>query len=200
MSAIKNYKAYWYNCDNIEDYGWGCGWRCIQMLLSQYHANNDIFTIGREVKLDIYHQLQINDKLPFMDITWIGKYMKKYENTYKIYTINNINQINEFVSKLETYFTNYNKLVVVVSSGAISLIGGVKRIGKKTYVYLIDPHVWYKTDRFPSLIGFGNGGKGWTDLDNILYKGIDVLNISEKLFIELNEPSFLFLYDKPKNN
>ena len=39
LSCMKTSLYIPYNCNKVDDYGWGCAWRCIQMLLSARSEN-----------------------------------------------------------------------------------------------------------------------------------------------------------------
>jgi hypothetical protein len=78
-NIVSHIDFYHYNCESIEDYGWGCAWRCIQMLISSAKVilNNEkvssinnsfenIFTTyGKRETLDnIYLKLNGLDVIP----------------------------------------------------------------------------------------------------------------------------------------
>ena len=39
FNVCNNYKFYYYNCDDFQDVGWGCGYRSLQTILSFYTEN-----------------------------------------------------------------------------------------------------------------------------------------------------------------
>lgn len=53
IKCIENFDFYYYNCEFINDYNWGCAWRCIQMVLSSLIYNNIIVGNKELIKFDL---------------------------------------------------------------------------------------------------------------------------------------------------
>lgn len=58
-----------YNCNKVDDYGWGCAWRCIQMLLSARSENKKMEQVpsfeylfrnfgNKQVLLELYKKMK----------------------------------------------------------------------------------------------------------------------------------------------
>src|SRR5262245_24117799 len=90
---LKDYTAYWYCCDGFNDTGFGCGWRCLQMLLAQlarrrFEANprlpGSLFEIAVEMNDWRCADPSIKriskssrEVLPFLDALWAARYFEQ---------------------------------------------------------------------------------------------------------------------------
>lgn len=187
--VLTNYTPKHYFSDNIDDKGWGCGWRCIQMLLSQYDIKKDIFTIAEEVKTLLGEEIQIdkeNTKISMADTYWIIMYISSiYQQMgidttdVEMYTIQSMNNLNDLFMKLQQHFMTQNSLVVVTAGGATALISGVQPSENGFDVYLVDPHVEDKEQNFDELQEFGKGGRGWINIRDVVLKGKNEIGIED---------------------
>ena len=181
---LTNYRPYYYRIDDINDTGWGCGWRCIQMLLSQISQTEfNIFTIAKEVEKLTKDNVRLdleNQKIGMADTYWIMLYVTDYyqrhgklTTKFTMLTINSIRLLNELYETLQYHFVEQDTLVVVSAGGATGLLAGVRpsRDGTTFEVYLIDPHM-SPGQSFNELVGFGDGGRGWIDIKDIILKGM----------------------------
>jgi hypothetical protein len=193
QNVITNYKPYYYGCDGINDTDWGCGWRCIQMLLSQLKIEKDLFTIAFETQELIGDPFTIdieNSKIHMADTYWIMLYtcdqVQKIgfdDAKFDMLTLQNTNEIPDLYQKLQEHFLTENNLVVVTASGATSLIAGVRSADSLFEVYLVDPHVQVtgneQQPNFDVLNGFGKGGRGWININEIILKGKNEIGIED---------------------
>ena len=178
------YKKYYYNCDNINDIGWGCGWRCIQNVISRF--SNKYVSLP-EIKKYLENN---NFKFPnnvnnygFIDGKMIEFYLKKY---YKVYEYN-IYKIEELYNLLKI-FNNQNNTGILIHDGYIVNFDRVDDMN----IYIIDPHV-YKND-FSSLKNIGYGGEGWMNIIDILYKNVDIIpSITKEEFLKNNTPTIYLI-------
>jgi len=188
MEIITNYTPKFYFQDELDDSGWGCGWRCIQMLLSQLGIDKDIFTIAFEVSELIGEGVNIdfdNRKINMADTYWILLYMCNVchmmgasEANMEMFTVESTTMLNELSERLQTHFLTQKSLVVVTAGGATALISGIKSNESGSFdVYLIDPHTSSLDVNFEELKGFGKGGRGWIDIRDIILKGMDEIGI-----------------------
>jgi hypothetical protein len=183
---ITNYTPKTYFQDNINDAVWGCGWRCIQMLLSQFGVDKDIFTIAKEVQDLLGENVGIdteNQRIHMADLSWIMLYVSSQyqqmgiESNIDMLTIENISMINSLYEKLQNHFITQSTLVGVTAGGATALIAGVRQCDNLFEVYLIDPHVDSLEQNFEVLQGFGKGGRGWINIRDVILKGKDEIGI-----------------------
>lgn len=188
--VLTNYIAKHYFDDNMNDNGWGCGWRCIQMLLSHLGINKDIFTIASETNEILGEHFKIdkyNKKIDMADTTTIMLYVSMVfksigvESTdIDMYHLTNTWKLSELFEKIQTHFATTQTLIVVTAGGATALIGGVRKLDEDPFeVYLIDPHVQSKDQNFDELKEFGKGGRGWINIKDIILKGKKEIGIDD---------------------
>lgn len=187
--VLTNYTPKHYFSDNINDKGWGCGWRCIQMLLSQYDIEKDIFTIAEEVKTLLGEEIVIdkkNTKISMADTYWIIMYISSIyqqmgiETTdVEMYTLQTMANLNDLFMKLQQHFLSQNSLVVVTAGGATALISGIQPSENGFDVYLVDPHIEHKEQNFDELVEFGKGGRGWINIRDVVLKGKNEIGIED---------------------
>ena len=190
-TVLTNYIPKYYFQDDLDDSGWGCGWRCIQMLLSQIDINKNIFDIAYEIKDIVGEDISIDldsKKINMADIYWIMLYMSGVghqlghtDTEFEMFTIENMSQINNLYDKLQMHFLLQKSLVVVTAGGATALIAGVKPATDENLfdVYLVDPHTSSIDVDFNKLKGFGEGGRGWTNVRNVILKGKEKIGIED---------------------
>jgi hypothetical protein len=188
--VLTNYIVKHYFDDNIDDSGWGCGWRCIQMLLSHLGIEKNIFTIATEINEMLGEDFKIdndNKKIDMADTTTIMLYVSM---TFKLlgaestdinmYHLTNTCKLPELFEKIKTHFATTQTLIVVTAGGATALIGGIRKIDEEPFeVYLVDPHVQSKEQNFEELKQFGKGGRGWININDIVLKGKDEIGIED---------------------
>lgn len=195
---------------DINDDGWGCGWRCIQMLLSQFGIEKDIFTIAIETSQLLGEEISIdfdNRKIVMADTSWIMLYvchclhqLELSSTEFNMYHLATKYMLPELLQTLTSHFRSETTLVTVTAGGATSLIAGVRPslTNSDTFdVYLVDPHMPKHGD-FDTLRGFGKGGRGWIDIKKIIYKGKEEIGILDDNEFLLNS-SCLFGFIIPKN-
>lgn len=185
---ITNYTFKTYFQDNINDAVWGCGWRCIQMLLSQIGIEKDIFTIAKEVQELLGENVGIdikNQKIHMADLSWIMLYISNQyqqmgiEIDINMLTIENTSQINVLFEKIQNHLITQSTLIGVTAGGATALIADI-RINEELFdVYLIDPHVSSLEQDIETLKGFGEGGRGWINIRDVILKGKDEIGIED---------------------
>lgn len=191
-SIITNYKPHYYNCDGINDTDWGCGWRCIQMLLSQLNTEKDLFTIALETQELTGDPFSIdfdNNKINMADTSWVMLYICDQaqkigfdDAKFDMLTLQTTDDIPNLYQKLQEHFLTETSLVVVSASGATSLIAGVRSTDSLFDVYLVDPHLRVSDNEQPNfdvLQGFGKGGRGWINISEIIYKGKNDIGIED---------------------
>jgi hypothetical protein len=187
---LTNYTLKHYFDDDINDSGWGCGWRCIQMLLSHLGIEKDIFTIAKEANEILGENFKIdtvNKKIDMAETTTIMLYVSMAfksigaESTdIDFHHLTNMCNLPELFHKLQMHFARTQTLVVVTASGATALIAGIRKIDKQHFeVYLVDPHIQTKEQNFEELKGFGKGGRGWINIRNIILAGKDEIGIND---------------------
>lgn len=185
--VISNYTVKHYFQDNLNDSGWGCGWRCIQMLLSQYGIQKDIFTIAQETQQLLGEDVGIdteNKRIHMADPGWIMLYVSNIYHQigisttdFSMFTLSSISNIDTLYEKLQIHFASQSSLVSVTAGGATSLIAGVKASDNLFEVYLVDPHTESINQNFEELKGFGKGGRGWINIRDVILKGKDEIGI-----------------------
>ena len=183
---INNYTPKHYFEDGVNDAVWGCGWRCIQMLLSQIDITKDIFTIAQEVQELLGEDVGIdvtNQKIHMADLSWIMLYMSNIYSSFGLtcdidmFTIASMSMINTLYEKIQVHLTNQNTLIGITAGGATALIAGIRESSDLFEVYLVDPHVNSLEQDFEILQGFGQGGRGWINIRDIILKGKDEIGI-----------------------
>ncbi len=193
IPIINNYTPYYYGCDGINDTNWGCGWRCIQMLLSQFGVEKDILTIAFETQDIVGEQFAIDvdsKKIHLADTTWIMLYVTNqahqigFDNVkFEMCTIQNMSDLPELYQKLQEHFLTETSMVVVTAGCATSLIAGIRVSDHVFDVYLVDPHVQINANGeipvFDELKGFGKGGKGWINIKDIILNGKEEIGIQD---------------------
>lgn len=207
MEPISNYIHKYYYQDGINDQGWGCGWRCIQMLLSQLGINKDIFSIAQDVKEMVGDNVNIdlvNKKINMADAYWIMLYVTNvYHQTgfveadFEMFTIESMSMMDTLREKIELHLLVNQTLITVTAGGATSLISGVKDNDNGTFdIYLVDPHIQYEGEEYGDIKGFGKGGHGWINIRDVILKGKDEIGILDDDEFLVNS-SCLFGFIKP---
>lgn len=209
--VLTNYTPKHYFSDGVNDKGWGCGWRCIQMLLSQYGIEKDIFTIAEEVKLLLGDDVTIdyeNKKINMADTYWITMYISSVYhqmgfNTTDVdmFTVATMGLLNDLFIMLQTHFLTQNSLVVVTAGGASALISGVRPVENGFEVYLVDPHIETPDQNFEELKEFGKGGRGWINIRDVILKGKNEIGIvDDNEFLMNSSCMFGFVVIKPPSS
>lgn len=186
LNMINNYTIKHYFQDDINDAVWGCGWRCIQMLLSQVGIEKDIFIIAKDIEDLLGENVGIdieNQRIHMADPGWIMLYMSNIYHqmqlnaNFDMFTIESMSMINTLFEKLQNHFITQTTLITVTAGGATSLIADVRLCDNLFEIYLIDPHVDSLEQNFEVLQGFGKGGRGWINIRDVILKGKDEIGI-----------------------
>lgn len=207
MTNITNYIPHWCMMDEHMDAEWGCGWRSLQMLLSQLGVMNDVFTLAFEVRTftgdpEILFDYD-KDEVSMADLSQIAPYFvdvaTKQGNTsanFDMLMINNLDALNSIINKLNEYYNTdgHPKTIGLFGTGGnVACIAGYQKIDDKHMIYLIDPHGDSPEMNFEHCSGIGRGGQGWVDLkENVLY-GNHIFKKSDNEFLEFN-PAIIVLF------
>lgn len=174
------------------DEGWGCGWRCMQTVLSKLKQIdvqlNQLKTILERVGYEFD-----NNHYGYFDGKMIAPIVEEYGLTVGELSLNHEN----FLNDLMTYFNslNYdNTMIVMIHDGYIVTIDDF--FGK--YMKVVDPHQSPSIPEFISLEEVGKGGIGWKSFEETVFLNMKQLwvDITKTEYLQLNPPSFFIVKSK----
>ncbi len=160
MSLLSDHKrVYWYNCDDLDDRGWGCGWRVMQTVSSLLFDEQVSIAQIDETLTSMGFDTRTNDgkdgsqsssgRLAFADLGWISEYFRiKYcpEALYssstttttssvsdpveiKLYAPKDIPALRLSLREMKETSRLGDQVVVLVCGGMIVCIDGIGREG-----------------------------------------------------------------------
>jgi hypothetical protein len=207
MSQVTNYIPHWCMMDQNNDKEWGCGWRSLQMLLSQLSILKDVWTLGFEVKeftgdpelvLDYdkgeISMCDLSQTAPYFVNEAIKVGAKNVD--FDMLMINNNEALKTVSGKLDQYFNSGDHpktLALFGTGGNVACIGGFQKMGEVDMIYLIDPHGDSPEMDFDKCNGIGRGGQGWVSLKETVMYGNHIFNKSEDDFLGFN-PALIVLF------
>lgn len=209
MAQVTNYIPYWCMMDDVMDREWGCGWRSLQMLLSQLGIIKDIWTLAFDVKEftnDPELILNYDDcEVSMCDLSQISPYFinEAIKNgakdaTFDMLMINNLESFNNISQKMNDYFNLENSngtLALFGTGGNVACIGGFYKIDDDAMIYLIDPHGDSSEMDFENCNGIGRGGQGWISFKDTVMYGNHLFNKTDDEFLAFN-PALVVLFHK----
>lgn len=153
------YCYYHYKCDEVNDCGWGCGYRTLQTLCSWIEAQNsvspeldNVASVGAPSILSIQKALVVMEDKPELFIgskQWLGSVEISYCLDYfynvssKIIHISNGAEIHKYIDALIEHFRHFGSPVMMGGSTDASSKGifGVRRDKDNDFSLLVvDPH------------------------------------------------------------
>ncbi|KAL6047120.1 UFM1-specific peptidase 1 (non-functional) [Balamuthia mandrillaris] len=168
VAVVPGCSAYWYRCDQEDDEGWGCGYRCCQMLVRQHHALRhdgegagqepaDVPTIAGIISTVNNEIASSASSLPplkwgeWMSLEHIIHYFRSQwrkrrkghpdeDLAWEYFIFESLDRRAALVSKLEDHLVRHQSLVIVEGTGMIFCIGGFDCRNSVVYVYILDPH------------------------------------------------------------
>lgn len=166
--VVPGCRPYWYCCDEEDDAGWGCGYRCCQMLVHQFKRKKQ--DESREVTLPSIRQIidRVNDSLgkhgdeeaaslpmlkwgDWMTLEHIIRFFQTtpdLTNGFEYFIFERLDRRQGLVAKLEDHLSRHNSLIIAEGTGMIFCIGGLRRSTTATstddagdvQLYILDPH------------------------------------------------------------
>ena len=137
---ISPLRVFYYNCDGVDDNGWGCGWRCVQMIL--YVNNEKNSPSFRKLVEDSSGGIwgQWADSSVLTD-SLLQAGIQTFRDQPQI-LVSDTRSLKNLESILQDYFAQSIALpAMLVGTGQIAVICGIRRKNRETYeVYIIDPH------------------------------------------------------------
>lgn len=211
MQPITSYVPHWCMMDSNNDKEWGCGWRSLQTILSQFNIFKDIWSLALEVReftgdpeiiLD-YDKMEIS----MCDLSQTAPYivneavkLGNKQADFDMLMINNNSALNSVSSKLNQYFNtgDHPKVLGLIGTGGnVACICGYDNQSGK--IFLMDPHGDSPEMNFNHCNGIGRGGQGWVSLKETVMFGNHIFNKSEDDFLGFN-PAIIVLFNNIKPN
>lgn len=156
---LSEYKrVYWYNCDGVDDRGWGCGWRVMQTIASLlFDVHVSFEDIDKELMEMGFDTKNKDGRLAFADAAWITEYFRhKYSCEMKMFVPTNFTALDVAIEDMNQMADP--KVIVLITGGMIVCMDAIEgKLG-----HFIDPHVYTQLPEgtVPSLFRIGEGGVG----------------------------------------
>jgi hypothetical protein len=182
---LSDYKqVYWYHCDEIDDRGWGCGWRVMQTVSSLLFDKHVTFAdINEKLESLGYDTKNKDGRLAFADAGWICEYFRNfYPSEMKMFAPIDFVSLDLALEEISQFADP--KVIVLVTGGMIVCMDAlVDKIG-----HFIDPHLYEELDdpRFlPPLVQLGKGGIGQYSIPQLFENILDTfcVNIDDPILI-----------------
>lgn len=209
MSHLTNYMPYWCDMDQFSDNEWGCGWRSLQILMSQLGQVEDVMTLANNVKTftgDEEIVIDFKDEnvvISMADLSQLAPYFEDYlkknghvSANFDMLMINDVASAKTVCQRLHQHFNVNGKknLCLIGSGGNVGLICGIDGEDEKSITYLIDPHSTGGNFNFNSLNVVGAGGQGWYPLWNFITYGHEQLGKSPTDYLEYS-PAIVVIFN-----
>ena len=193
LDTLSSYAKYRYE---TWDEGWGCGWRCLQMVSAKLLQREDSVERIYQTLLERGHcgfpkEGTERKHYGFLDASMIAAYYSdEHELSLEMHQIRTTNELTAFVSHLQTLQPfGYASVVVMIHDGYVVVIDDVR----DEYVKIIDPHQPPNSgEKFIGLQTVGKGGIGWKNLREVVFYNSAIIGLETdpSLYLELNSPTF----------